>query len=149
FQAAQSSDAASYDVTVSSPFGTRVTDPVLLTVNLATVDSLDAEGDGPGFTALAVQSDGKILAGGGSWYGTAELRRLDPDGTPDRAFQPQFSGGISDDFQYSSVNALGVQPDGKILVGGNFDSVNDSPRQNLVRLTPDGSVDQSFVPGEL
>lgn len=40
-----------------------------------------------------------------------------------------------------TVNAIAVQPDGKIIVGGKFTSVNGVDRRNLARLNPDGSVD--------
>lgn len=44
----------------------------------------------------------------------------------------------------SSVSAIAVQPDGKILIGGYFFEYNRSPAANLVRLNPDGSVDATF-----
>ena len=40
-----------------------------------------------------------------------------------------------------------MQPDGKILLGGNFDSFNGSPRSGIARLNADGTLDASFVPG--
>jgi uncharacterized delta-60 repeat protein len=40
-----------------------------------------------------------------------------------------------------------VQPDGKILVGGAFSSFNGQPRHSLVRLNPDGSLDNTFSDG--
>lgn len=43
-------------------------------------------------------------------------------------------------------DALVVQTDGKILVGGEFWLANGQPRTNLVRLLPDGSVDPSYAP---
>lgn len=44
-----------------------------------------------------------------------------------------------------TVYAVAVQPDGKIVIGGLFNTVNQSPRNNLARLNPDGSLDDSFV----
>lgn len=42
------------------------------------------------------------------------------------------------------VNAIVVQPDGKILVGGSFTMIGDVTRNRIVRLNPDGSLDTSF-----
>lgn len=43
------------------------------------------------------------------------------------------------------VNAVVMQPDGKVVIGGRFTSVNGIPRNNLARLNPNGSVDRSFA----
>ncbi|PJJ53189.1 T9SS type A sorting domain-containing protein [Hymenobacter chitinivorans] len=43
-----------------------------------------------------------------------------------------------------SIRALTVQPDGKVLLAGPFTTFNGSPAPGLVRLNPDGSVDQAF-----
>lgn len=43
------------------------------------------------------------------------------------------------------VNAVVVQTDGKVVIGGRFTSVNGIPRNNLARLNPNGSVDRSFA----
>jgi uncharacterized delta-60 repeat protein len=45
------------------------------------------------------------------------------------------------------VIVLLEQPDGKILVGGEFSLADGLPRTNLARLNSDGSVDTSFDPG--
>lgn len=44
----------------------------------------------------------------------------------------------------SWVWALALQPDGKLLVGGQFASFNGVPRNQIVRLNVDGSVDTNF-----
>src|SRR5438046_9495689 len=51
-----------------------------------------------------------------------------------------------------SVSAIAVQPDGKILVGGNFTTCGGGgsgtvSRSCIARLNPDGTVDMSFDPG--
>jgi uncharacterized delta-60 repeat protein len=43
------------------------------------------------------------------------------------------------------VAAMVVQPDGKIVIGGAFTSVNGVPRSNLARLNPDGTLDPGFA----
>jgi uncharacterized delta-60 repeat protein len=42
------------------------------------------------------------------------------------------------------VSAGVIQPDGKILIGGNFEAVGGAARKRLARLNPNGTVDQSF-----
>ena len=94
---------------------------------------------------MVVQPDGKILVGGtftglGSGTGTTPrsyLGRLNPDGTVDPGFNPGANG---------EVNALVVQPDGKIVVGGNFNMLGGAVRQFIGRLNADGSVDDRFSP---
>jgi uncharacterized delta-60 repeat protein len=90
--------------------------------------------------ASAVQSDGKILVGGGfnnlALAGTNNLLRLNSDGTLDTTFTP------SPDLQVSSITVL---PDGKILIAGGFTSVGGVGRQRIARLNSDGSVDLDFV----
>ena len=71
---------------------------------------------------IAIQPDGKILVagvftglGGGSGTTTRNhIGRLNVDGTLDASFNPGANGPI---------HAVTVQPDGKILIGGNFSSV--------------------------
>lgn len=46
-----------------------------------------------------------------------------------------------------SVSALVQQPDGKLLVGGDFKTYQGFFSQNIVRLHPDGAVDTSFKAG--
>ena len=99
--------------------------------------------------SLVVQADGKIVVGGYFSHLNGSPRRsigrLNPNGSLDLTFDPnvsgEFEGGIG------IVRSLLVQPDGKIVVGGEFQSLGDLPRRNLGRLNPDGSIDQNFDPG--
>ena len=43
---------------------------------------------------------------------------------------------------------MAVQPDGKILIGGIFTSVQGAPRSRIARLKADGTLDAAFDPGE-
>jgi len=94
--------------------------------------------------ALATQSDGKILVGGlfSSFNGASRYNivRLNPDATVDPSFHPATGTTFS-------VRALLVQPDGKILIGGNFIAVNGVARGRVARLNADGTLDASFDPG--
>ncbi len=47
----------------------------------------------------------------------------------------------------STVSAIAVQSDGKILVGGLLTTYNDVGRNRIARLNPDGSLDATFDPG--
>ena len=93
---------------------------------------------------LAVQSDHKILIGGRftSFNGTIRNRiaRLESTGSLEAGFNP--NTGAND-----IVNAVSVQSDGKILIGGAFTSYNDVLRNRISRLNIDGSLDGTFNPG--
>jgi uncharacterized delta-60 repeat protein len=66
------------------------------------------------------------------------LARINADGNADLGF----SNLLAD----ADVRVLAVQPsDGKLLVGGNFRTLNSSPRTNLARLNLDGTVDTTFT----
>ena len=45
------------------------------------------------------------------------------------------------------VYVLVVQPDGKILLGGQFTTLAGQPRERIARLNADGSLDTAFNPG--
>ncbi|NLH74795.1 MAG: PKD domain-containing protein [Verrucomicrobia bacterium] len=94
--------------------------------------------------AIAVQPDGRILIGGDfrSVNGVPSIRlaRLNADGSVHDGFKP----GLGPD---GRVRAIAVQPDGAILIGGDFNSVVGAPRVGIARLTSDGMVDQTFDPG--
>src|SRR3989442_12859745 len=44
------------------------------------------------------------------------------------------------------VYSMAIQDDGKVIIQGLFDSVNDVPRTNLARLNPNGTVDLTWNP---
>ncbi len=73
-------------------------------------------------------------------------------GTLDPTF-PVSVTGTTDGKSPSAVTATAVQPDGKILIGGNFTTVNGkgvatgTSRGTLARLNPDGSLDPTFQLG--
>ena len=93
-------------------------------------------------TAVAIQPDGKILVGGNftQYNGTARNRiiRLNTDGSVDNTF------AIGTGFN-ASVWSIVVQPDNKILVGGDFTSYSGSARAKVIRLTSTGSIDTTFA----
>ena len=101
-----------------------------------------------GAKALAAQPDEKVLVGGSfsreNGAGVDVIARLNADGSTDRAFQPP---RFSED---SSVAAIALQPDGKIVIGGSFSFTNSGGASAVVygtmRLNADGSRDETFTP---
>ncbi len=45
------------------------------------------------------------------------------------------------------VLIVAIQPDGKIVVGGEFTQIGGEVRHSIARLNPDGSADTTFDPG--
>lgn len=94
--------------------------------------------------ALAIQPDGKILVGGDfKWFNgvrSGYLVRLNTNGSLDTTFNV----GVGFD---SDVHAIAIQPDRKILVGGWFSSYKAVPHRKLIRLNPNGSIDNTFNVG--
>jgi uncharacterized delta-60 repeat protein len=102
--------------------------------------------------ALALQTDGRILVGGAFYHQTgnlrASLRRLTSSGAVDATFTGLVQGA-SNAFNPSflgAVNQVAVQPDGLILVAGDFSQFNGSARSGLARLTSTGALDATFAP---
>ncbi len=99
--------------------------------------------------SLALQPDGRLLVGGAMAYFELAtyngLVRLSPDGTVDTSFNPGTGTynpftGVAD-----SVNAITLQPDGRILIGGDFTTYNQTRRVGIARLFSFGSLDTSFM----
>ena len=121
--------------------------------NDGTVDA--AYDPAPNFTinALTLQSDGKLIAGGTfstlqpnggtTAFTRNNLARLNTDGTLDQNFDPNAN---------AAVNALALLPNGQVVVGGAFTTLQPNAtgtihtRNNLARVNSDGAVDLSFNP---
>lgn len=84
-----------------------------------------------GVSSVAVQPDGKVLVGGSftSVHGTNRRRiaRLLANGSLDPGFNP---GTGADE----TVRSIALQPDGDVLIGGDFTSVNGVVRPYVARL---------------
>ncbi len=97
------------------------------------------------------QSDGKILAAGdfeqANGAARSNIARFNVDGTLDVSFTPGIM--TSDSSGLNRINAIAVQPDGKILAGGQFGGYSGSLRQSIVRLNSDGSLDTTFIPVDI
>ncbi len=127
-------------------------------VRLSTLGVLDASFNtaGAGFdlnlffgtvNAIALQSDGKIIAGGGfTTYNGVNISdhiiRLNTNGSVDGSF---VTGTGFDGFAIFSV---AIDSDGKVLTGGAFTTYNGTNvPDNLARLNTNGSVDGTFNTG--
>jgi uncharacterized delta-60 repeat protein len=105
---------------------------------------------------MAVQPDGKIVIGG--YFTTVQgvprnlIARLNSDGSLDTSFNPGtgatdiIAGGIDGDID-PFVFWVAVQPDGKIIITGNFRNYNGQSSVGVARLNPDGSRDATFNVG--
>ncbi len=98
----------------------------------------------PAVYSIVLQTNGQVLLGG---YFTAingtnrsSIARLNADGSLDNLFnasiQPQ-----------TVVFSTAAQIDGKVLVGGNFTTINGTNAHYFARLNADGSLDATFNPG--
>ena len=90
---------------------------------------------------LNLLANGKVLAGG--YFVTVNnqqrlrLVKLNSDGSFDNTFNPAVSA-------FGIVYAIERQPDGKVLIGGDFEYVNGVAKRAVARLNADGSLDNSF-----
>ena len=129
-----------YRVTSGAQPGTR---DFSFAIGKGPTDSGNTGADG--VASIAVQPDDRILVGGffDTWGPrfAGGIVRLNPDGSRDTSFATGWGtdGG--------SVISLALQPDGKIIAGGFMSSFNDVPAHGIVRLNPDGSVDETFQQG--
>src|SRR6185295_19230311 len=97
--------------------------------------------DNPVFS-IVQQPDDKILAGGSFSKFNSLTRpgivRLNTNGTVDLSFNP--GAGPN-----ATVYAVALQGDGRVLIGGEFTSVNGVAFNHLARLNRDGTVDMTFT----
>jgi uncharacterized delta-60 repeat protein len=87
------------------------------------------------------QADGKMVIGGDFDYvnGVRQggIARLNTDGTLDNSFNT--GTGCA-----GNVYALAIQPDGKIIAGGDYFGFNNNPAFYLSRINSDGSFDMNL-----
>ena len=111
-------------------------------------------------TVVALQSDGKLLATG--WDApyrltpSCNLYRFNADGTVDTNFVGSYWGASQLSLPVPAVphiDAIALQPGGKIIIGGLFTEIvripleertNPIPWKSLARLNSDGTLDTSF-----
>ena len=99
-------------------------------------------------------SHGRIIGGATKWKAAdggllhrdwrshfGGFARLESDGTLDGNFNP--AGGVN-----GTVDSLLVQPNGKVLINGDFTSVNGASRNGIARLNHDGGLDATVSSGK-
>lgn len=97
-------------------------------------------------SALAIQSDGKIVLGGAASFSGVyrfALARYNINGLLDPTFGPNNNGTLTTPFgtSYAPINALSIQTDGKIVVAG-----SSYGRFAVARYSSNGALDPSFGP---
>jgi uncharacterized delta-60 repeat protein len=91
---------------------------------------------------IAVQPDGKIIVVGTTifnWSYLPYVMRLNPDGTLDNTFSADGIAYVDISATDDEASSVVIQPDGKIVIGG-----NGNYHFALVRLNSDGSLDNTF-----
>jgi len=103
---------------------------------------LDAAGDHL-VNSIALQPDGKILAGGNftkaGGKGRSSLARFYTEGTLDDDIPADLALN-------AAVHAMSQHPDGTITVAGIFSSIQSLARKHIARLKGDWSLDTAFNP---
>lgn len=93
---------------------------------------------------LVLQADGKCIAGGVFIYADLTPRfrvaRFDAAGVLDANFNPNVEGPAG-----TAVHALTIGEDGKIIVGGYFNSVGGIPRNRIARLENTAPTTQTLL----
>ncbi len=112
------------------------------TPDLGFAPRIGAPGD---LFAVVRQPDGRLLVGGRfteiSGVRAGGVARLSATGVPEATFAANAAANAG-----GTVYALALQPDGKVLVGGDFTRLGGAARPALARLNPDGTADTGFAP---
>ena len=93
---------------------------------------------------IVLLADGRILVGGGRWVNgqiMGMVRRLNADGSLDSAFDNNV-------LPSNGVIGISLQSDGKIIIGGNFSTVNNVALEGIARLSSNGAIDTGFTPSK-
>ncbi|HTI97921.1 MAG TPA: Calx-beta domain-containing protein [Dongiaceae bacterium] len=152
-------DVETFHVILTAPTGGASLGPVTnISVNIqdndgpASLDptfAFDASGVDGAVQAIAVQTNGSILIGGTFQQVAREARRgvarLQADGSLDASFAP--GAGLAYNSSLGNARMLCLQPDGKILIAGHFNLVDQTNRNFMARLNGDGSLDPDFDSG--
>ena len=109
-----------------------------------TIDTNFNVGLGPdqAVRAVVVQADGKVVIGGAftnvNLVSRNFLARLTTNGMLDATYNQSYGPN-------NVVNAMVLQPDGKVIIGGKFTRVAVPARNGVARLNTDGTLDTNFT----
>ena len=111
-----------------------------------------ASGEDDVINCLAIQTDGKIIAGGSFSSFDNEpagnIVRLTREGDLDINFgADSIPDPVSYSFPNDAVNSIAIQSDGKIVIGGTFTQCGSYSRSKLARFNSNGTFDADFDPG--
>src|SRR5438132_1227890 len=111
-----------------------------------------ASGTNDAVNVVIPQPDGKVIAAGRFTFANgvprSRIARFNFDGSLDTTFDPGNGPnpgnghGPNDD-----VNAIVIQPDGAILIGGTFNNYNGFVRGGVARVLGNGALDSTFDSG--
>ena len=108
-------------------------------------DKVSGQGTNGTIKVSAVQADNKIIIAGNftSYNGVTvnQIARLDMDGKLDKSFKT--GTGVD-----GEINALIIQSNGKVIIGGNFTTYNGNTTNKITRLNKNGGIDNTFNTGE-
>ena len=119
------------------------TSPRLVRINPdGSIDTTFNVGTGPNGNVLDIKRDGDgyLISGGFSSYnGTSRngIARVNLDGSLDTSTVFNFPAG-------AFISSFKRQANGKLIVSGNYTSYNSIPRNRLVRLNTDNTLDTTF-----
>ncbi|MEQ1853823.1 MAG: cadherin-like beta sandwich domain-containing protein, partial [Chthoniobacteraceae bacterium] len=104
------------------------------------------------FSFLALQADGKFLAGGSfaevNGHPRGRVARFNADGTIESTATFDAGGGIGGSSSGLTSLAIALQHDGRIVIGGGFTTVNGQPRNFMARLLNDPATQTLTVVDE-
>lgn len=96
---------------------------------------------------VSKKANGQLYIGGNfvSYNGILRnyIARVNADGTIDKTIFNVNGTGVN-----GTVWSSAIQNDGRIIIGGLFSSYNGTPVNNIARLYPDGTLDNTFDPGK-
>jgi len=102
-------------------------------------------------SSITLQADGKILVAGRYDYNSqyannfkTAVIRYNTDGTPDNSFGNNAIASLQFDSASADPKKIMLQPDGKIVVAGDYTDVYHFHKPMLARFTASGTIDNSF-----
>lgn len=114
---------------------------------LSTTGAVESANSVGGVNYIALYPGNKVLT---TLLHSPGIRRLNADLSIESTGTFNPGSGITNEqnpvyYDFDRINAIAVQADNKILVGGSFSSFSGAARQNILRLNADGSIDTSFT----